>query len=222
DPDFVRPAVLRTVTSKEYAVARRKEINPARAAKQYKAGTIDGHTPTAGDDDEPSLAGRDLGDTIYLTCADGKGNIVSLIQSLFSDFGSGIVAGDTGIVLQNRGSLFNLKPGHPDQIGPHKRPRQTLLAAFVMKNGKPWLSFGVMGGDHQAQGHVQVLVNLIDFGMNIQEAGEAARVTHGTIHGATGVQLESAIGSTVREELAKRGHRILAGGSFGGFQGIWI
>ena len=96
-----------------------------------------------------------------------------------SDFGSGIVAGDPGIVLHNRGSGFNLTAGSPDQIAPHKRPLHTLIPAFVIKDGKPWLSFGVMGGDHQAQGHTQVLLNAIDFGMNVQEAGEAARVTHG-------------------------------------------
>lgn len=221
DPDFVPPSVLRTLVSKEYAAARRKEIDLAHAEARYKPGTIEGHTPTAGDDDD-NLTGRDLGDTIYLTCADGKGNVISLIQSLFSDFGSGIVAGDTGIVLHNRGSLFNLRPGHPDRIAPHKRPMHTLVPAFVMKDKKPWLSFGVMGGDHQAQGHVQVLVNLIDFGMNVQEAGEAARVTHGSDQGKTGIQLESGIGAAVREALARRGHVILPGGGFGGFQGILI
>jgi gamma-glutamyltranspeptidase/glutathione hydrolase len=224
DSDHVPPSVLKTLISKQYATTRRREIDPGHAASQYKAGVINGHSPTTGAEDEANLTGRDLGDTIYLTCADGKGNIISLIQSLFSDFGSGIVAGDTGIVLHNRGSLFNLSAGHPDQIAPHKRPMHTLIPAFVMKDGRPWLSFGVMGGDHQAQGHVQVLVNLIDFGMNVQEAGEAARANHGADHGRTGVQLESAIGPAVREALGRRGHTILPGGGsgFGGFQGILI
>ena len=132
-----------------------------------------------------------------MTAADGKGNFVSLIQSLFSDFGSGIVAGDTGILLHNRGSGFNLTPGSPDQIAPHKRPLHTLIPAFVMKDGRPWLSFGVMGGDHQAQGHTQVLLNAIDFGMNVQEAGEAARVTHGN----NGLLVESNVPESVRAAL---------------------
>ena len=220
DFDSVPPGVLKTLISKEYAVARRKEIDVSRAAPEYKAGAMKGISPSAAAEASANLTGRDLGDTIYLTCADRHGNIVSLIQSLFSDFGSGIVAGDTGIVLQNRGSLFNLTPGHPDLIGPHKRPLHTLVPALVMKDRRPWLSFGVMGGDHQAQGHVQVLANLIDFGMNVQEAGEAARMNHG----ANGLQLESAIPEAVRRALIARGHTIIPNGvgSFGGFQGILI
>ena len=139
-----------------------------------------------------------------MTAADGKGNVVSLIQSLFSDFGSGIVAGDTGIVLHNRGSAFNLTAGHPDQIAPHKRPLHTLIPAFVMKDGKPWFSFGVMGGDHQAQGHTQVLVNLIDFGMNVQEAGEAARVTSRQQRPAGRERRAAA----ARAALTQRGHKV--------------
>jgi gamma-glutamyltranspeptidase/glutathione hydrolase len=154
-----------------------------------------------------------------MTVADGEGNVVSLIQSLFSDFGSGIVAGDTGIVLHNRGSLFNLTTGHPNQIAPHKRPLHTLVPAFVMKGGKPWLSFGVMGGDHQAQGHVQVLTNLVDFGMNVQEAGEAARINHGM----NGIQVESAVSEAARAGLTNRGHQVTQSiGAYGGFQGILI
>src|SRR5216117_1601805 len=181
-------------------------ISFRRAAAGYRPGTIAGVTPRSGED-ELELTGRDLGDTIYMTCADGKGNIVSLIQSLFSDFGSGIVAGDTGIVLHNRGALFNLAPGHPDRIAPHKRPLHTLVPAFVAKDGQPWLSFGVMGGDHQAQGQTQVLVNLIDFGMNIQEAGEAARVNHG----GNGLMVESGVSEAARAGLARRGHRVSVG-----------
>jgi gamma-glutamyltranspeptidase/glutathione hydrolase len=157
-----------------------------------------------------------------MTAADGKGNFISLIQSLYSDFGSGIVAGDTGILLHNRGSGFNLTAGHPDQIAPHKRPLHTLIPAFVMKDGKPYFSFGVMGGDHQAQGHTQVLVNLIDFGMNVQEAGEAARINHGN----NGLLVERNVPQAARDGLTQRGHKVaVAGppsGAFGGFQGILL
>jgi gamma-glutamyltranspeptidase/glutathione hydrolase len=220
DPDFVPPAVLGTLISKEYAAARRKEISPARAATGYGPGPINGvASGTNEGEDKANLTGRDHGDTIYMTVADGNGNIVSLIQSLFSEFGSGIVAGETGIALHNRGALFNLVPGHPDRIAPHKRPLHTLIPAFVMKDNKPWLSFGVMGGDHQAQGHTQVLVNLIDFGMNIQEAGEAARVHHG----ANGLLVESAVGQPARAGLTRLGHRVVESiGAYGGFQGILI
>jgi gamma-glutamyltranspeptidase / glutathione hydrolase len=220
DPDFVPPSVLSTLVSKEYAAARRSEINPARAATGYGPGPISGVASGAnGGEDRANLTGRDHGDTIYLTVADGNGNAVSLIQSLFSEFGAGIVAGETGIALHNRGALFNLQPGHPDRIAPHKRPLHTLIPAFVTKDGKPWLSFGVMGGDHQAQGHTQVLVNLIDFGMNIQEAGEAARVHHG----ANGLLVESAVAQSVRAGLTRRGHRVSESiGAYGGFQGILI
>ena len=223
DPASVPPQVLKTLLSKDYAALRRKEIDKDRAAESYKAGVMPGVTPsTAVAEALQNFTGLDRGDTIYMTAADGQGNFVSLIQSLFSDFGSGIVAGDTGILLHNRGSGFNLTPGSPDQIGPHKRPLHTLIPAFVMKDGRPWLSFGVMGGDHQAQGHTQVLVNLIDFGMNVQEAGEAARVTHGN----NGLQVESNIPEAVRAALIQRGHKVFSnanpGGAFGGFQGILL
>jgi gamma-glutamyltranspeptidase / glutathione hydrolase len=217
DPASVPAAVLKTLISKEYAALRRRDIDPMRTAESYKPGTIAGATSSAGDEADQNFTGVDRGDTIYMTAADGKGNFVSLIQSLFSDFGSGIVAGDTGIILQNRGSLFNLTPGHPDQIAPHKRPLHTLIPAFIMKDGRPWVSFGVMGGDHQAQGHTQVVVNLVDFGMNIQEAGEAARVNHGN----NGLQVESGVPETSRAGLVERGHKVTVSvGAYGGFQGI--
>ena len=136
--------------------ARRKKSIPRRGG--LKPFALDGRaTPERGADP----AGR--GDTVYLTAADSDGNVVSLIQSLFEAFGSGIVAGDTGIVLQDRGNLFSLTPGHPNQIAPGRRPFHTLIPAMVMKDGVPWVSFGVMGGDMQAQGHAQILANLIDF-----------------------------------------------------------
>jgi gamma-glutamyltranspeptidase / glutathione hydrolase len=223
DPASVPPAVLKTLISKSYAAERRKEINKDHAAESYKAGVMPGVMPSAAIAEAlQNFTGLDRGDTIYMTAADGQGNFVSLIQSLFSDFGSGIVAGDTGILLHNRGSGFNLTPGSPDQIAPHKRPLHTLIPAFVMKDGKPWLSFGVMGGDHQAQGHTQVLVNAIDFRMNVQEAGEAARVNHGN----NGLLVESNIPQAVRDALIQRGHKVTSnanpGGAFGGFQGIML
>lgn len=220
DPDSVPAAVVRTLLSKKYAALRRKEIDRMRAARAYAPGAIDGNAPSpAGRDPGSQVEGRDHGDTIYLTAADGQGNMISLIQSLFNTFGAGIVAGDTGIALHNRGSLFTLEPGHPNRIAPHKRPFHTLVPAMVLKDGRPWLSFGVMGGDMQPQGHVQVLLNLIDFGMNIQDAGEAARVRHL----ANGVALESAIPLDVRVDLTRRGHRLMDGVDlWGGFQGILV
>jgi gamma-glutamyltranspeptidase/glutathione hydrolase len=220
DPGSVPASVLKTLISKEYAALRRKEIGD-HAAESYKAGPMPGATPSAPIAEAlQNFTGLDRGDTIYMTAADGKGNFISLIQSLFSDFGSGVVAGDTGIILHNRGSGFNLTPGSPDRIAPHKRPLHTLIPAFVMKDGVPWLSFGVMGGDHQAQGHTQALVNLIDFGMNVQEGGEAARVTHGN----NGLVVESNVPESVRAALVQRGHKVTSnanpGGAFGGYQGI--
>jgi gamma-glutamyltranspeptidase/glutathione hydrolase len=154
-----------------------------------------------------------------MTVADGRGNVVSLIQSLFASFGAGIVAGETGITLHNRGSGFVLTPGHPNRIAPHKRPLHTLVPAMIAKDGKPWASFGVMGGDNQAQAHAQIVANLIDFGMGIQQAGEAARMRH---QGAT-LALESGIDGDVRGALEARGHVVVDGrGLMGGFQGILI
>src|SRR4029078_2170837 len=131
-------------------------------------------------------------------------------------------AGDTGIVLHNRGALFNLTPGHPDQIAPHKRPLHRLVPHFIIKEGKPWVSFGVMGGDHQAQGHTQVVINLIDFGMNVQEAGEAARINPGN----SGLRVERTVPEAARAGLTERGHKVTVNsnpsGAFGGYQGIML
>jgi gamma-glutamyltranspeptidase/glutathione hydrolase len=205
---------LERMLSKEYAAERRKEIDPAKRAPRYAPLALDGRsTPDAGD--EP--IGR--GDTIYLTAADADGNVISLIQSLYETFGSGIVAGDTGIMLHNRGNLFTLADGHPNQIAPGKRPFHTLVPAMVLKDGLPWLSFGVMGGDMQAQGHAQVLSNLIDFGMNIQEAGEAPRFRDS----GNGLALETPFSAEARAGLTQRGHRLIdSRGAWGGFQGILI
>jgi gamma-glutamyltranspeptidase/glutathione hydrolase len=212
DPSTTPPQAVETMLSKDYATARRKEINPDKAADDYKPLSIAGLTP--GGTDDPT----GHGDTVYLTAADSDGNVISLIQSLYETFGSGIVAGDTGIVLQDRGSLFSLMPG-PNQLAPGKRPFHTLIPAMVLKDGVPWLSFGVMGGDMQAQGHAQVLANLIDFGMNIQEAGEAPRFRDT----GNGLALESPFSADARAGLTSRGHHIIGGhDSFGGFQGIMI
>jgi gamma-glutamyltranspeptidase/glutathione hydrolase len=214
DPESTPKQALERMISNEYAVERRKEINMEHAAVDYKPLSLPGRaTPAA--DDHPAAKG----DTVYLTVADAQGNMVSLIQSLFESFGSGIVAGQTGIVLQDRGALFTLAAGHPNVIAPNKRPFHTLVPAMVMKDGRPWLSFGVMGGDMQPQGHVQVLLNLIDFGMNVQEAGEAPRFRHS----AAGVALETAIGADARFGLNALGHRLIDQiGVFGGFQGILV
>ena len=210
DYDAMPPQILKDLLSKEYAAERAKRIDMNRAG-QWPARALLGGSPAS--DSHPEAHG----DTIYLTAADRDGNVVSLIQSIYESFGAGIVAGDTGIVLHNRGSLFSLRDGHPNRLAPGKRPFHTLVPAMVMKDGRPWLSFGVMGGDMQPQGHVQVLLNLIDFGMNVQEAGEAPRFRHSS----NGLALESAISPEARFGLDARGHRLITSiGAFGGFQGI--
>jgi gamma-glutamyltranspeptidase/glutathione hydrolase len=217
DPASVPEHVLRRLISKEYAAERRREIDRSRAAAEYAPGGMRPGDPAPRHDD--AFDGRDRGDTIYLAAADDKGNVISLIQSLYESFGAGIVAGDTGIALHDRGAGFRLDAGHPDRISPGKRPMHTLVPGMVMKDGKPWLSFGVMGGDMQPQGHAQVLANLIDFGMNVQEAGEAPRFRHMP----AGLALESAISAEARAGLASRGHRVIERrGAYGGFQGVLI
>jgi len=214
DPASTPSKAVERMLSKEYAAERRKEIKPDKAAERYAPLALEGRsTPDGGD--EP--IGR--GDTVYLTAADADGNVISLIQSLYETFGSGIVAGDTGIALHNRANLFTLAAGHPNQIAPGKRPFHTLIPAMVLKDGVPWLSFGVMGGDMQAQGHAQVLSNLIDFGMNIQEAGEAPRFRDS----GNGLALESPFSAEARAGLTSRGHQLIQShGVWGGFQGILI
>ncbi|HJR60102.1 MAG TPA: gamma-glutamyltransferase [Vicinamibacterales bacterium] len=213
DPGATPPEALRRMISKEYGAERRKEINPERAAREYRPLSIGGGSPSG--EEHPQAHG----DTIYLTAADKDGNVVSLIQSIYEAFGAGIVAGDTGIALHNRGSLFSLRAGHPNLIAPGRRPFHTLVPAMVMKDGAPWLSFGVMGGDMQPQGHVQVFLNMVEFGMNVQEAGEAPRFRHT----ANGLALESNISPEARFGLDARGHRLVTSiGAFGGFQGILI
>ena len=166
---------------------------------------------------ESSLRGGE--DTVYLTVVDRDRNVVSLIQSIFSQFGSGLVAGDTGIILHNRGAGFSFDEKSPNRLAGNKRPFHTLIPAMVFRDGRPWLSFGVMGGDMQAQGHVQVLLNIIDFGMDVQQAGEQPRIRHFE----RGLALESSISAEVRSQLTRMGHRLTeAAGSFGGYQAIMI
>lgn len=212
DPDFYIAPVERLI-SKKYADKRRALISPQIAAEFYPAGD----------------AVLEHGDTIYLTVADSDGNMVSLIQSNYGDLGSGMTPPELGFQLQNRGQLFSLKEGHANIYQPGKRPFHTIIPAFVMKEDKPWLSFGLMGGAMQPQGHAQIIVNLIDFDMNIQEAGDAARMRHVGSSQPTDQQmadggmvyLESGIASSVRNELKKMGHSIADGTiSMGGYQAI--
>ena len=159
----------------------------------------------------------DHGETIYLTVADREGNMISFINSVFEYFGSGVVAPGTGFVLQNRGAGFTLEEGHPNRIAPRKRPFHTLIPGFVTKDGSPFLSFGVMGGSMQPQGHVQLLLNLLVFDMDLQDAVDAPRFRS---MGGTSVRLESPISDEVSAALEAMGHRIAYGGSFGGAQAI--
>jgi gamma-glutamyltranspeptidase/glutathione hydrolase len=202
DPEKTRLPVP-TIISKEYAKRQRARIDQKKASPGYESGIADGSS-----------------DTVYLTVVDEERNVVSFINSIFHNFGSGVVVPGTGVLLQNRGALFTLQKGHPNQLAPRKRPYQTIIPAMAFKDGKPWLSFGVMGGDMQPQGHVQVLLNMLDFGMNVQEAGEASRFRH---HPAEGLALESGVDATVAQELSRMGHDVrVRPGQFGGYQAIEI
>jgi len=213
DPKFAK-VNLDHLISREYALERLKLFNPKETLESIPAG-------------EGILQS---GDTVYLTVADMEGNMVSFIQSNYLGFGSGVVPEGLGFTLQDRGTLFSLKKGHPNELAPGKRPFHTIIPGFVTKDGQPVFSFGVMGGSMQPQGHVQVLCNIIDFGMNIQEAGDAPRFRHGGSSQPYGgvmkdggtVYLESGIPAEVRRELAQRGHKVaITVGGYGGFQGIW-
>jgi gamma-glutamyltranspeptidase/glutathione hydrolase len=216
DPAFNKLPTEQLI-SKKYAVERGKLLNLQAAAKDVLPGN-------------PLLA---HGDTIYLTVVDKDRNCCSLIQSNFGSFGSFVVPGDVGFVMQNRGQLFALDDNHLNRLEPHKRPFHTIIPAMVTKDGKPWLCFGVMGGDMQAQGHVQILVDLIDFDMNLQEAGDEARVRHDGSAEPTGeaaepdggkVYVEPLVSPDVVAALVKKGHHVAParGGGFGGYQAILI
>jgi gamma-glutamyltranspeptidase/glutathione hydrolase len=221
DPAFAKIPVAQLI-SKQYAADRRKLIDPAHAAKEIEAGN----------------PGLEQGDTIYLCTADDEGNMVSLIQSNYRGMGSGIVVPGLGFMFQDRGQLFSMDPNHANVYAPGKRPFHTIIPGFVMKDGKPWEAFGVMGGGMQPQGHAQVLTNQIDFGLGVQEAGDASRWQHESGQEPTGagvtegaakvdaagfVDLESGIPYETARELRKRGHDVrLDVGGYGGYQAIKV
>lgn len=211
DMDFAAVPV-RGLISKEYAAERRKLIGP-RAARRLDAGN-------------PALHD---GDTIYLCTADGEGNMVSLIQSNYRGMGCGICPEGLGFGLQDRGELFSLEPGQANTYAPGKRPFHTIIPAFATRDGEPWLAFGVMGGGTQPQAHAQIIMNLVDFGMNLQEAGDAPRLLHTGSSQPTGTTmtdggtayLETGFAYEVVRTLSGMGHRIQVDvGSFGGYQAI--
>jgi gamma-glutamyltranspeptidase/glutathione hydrolase len=215
DPAFENLPTAQLI-SKAYADRQRSKIDLAKAAVNIKAG-------------DPKL---EHGDTVYLTVVDKDRNCCSMIQSLYFGFGSQVVPGHVGFALQNRGSLFALEDTHLNRLEPHKRPFHTIIPAMVTKDGQPWFSFGVMGGDMQPQGHVEVLVNMIDFGMNPQMAGDASRIRHGGSETPTGIPeeprggtvfLESGFPPETLSKLEALGHKLgKATGSYGGYQGIFI
>jgi len=212
DPAF-NDVPVEGLLDKDYARERAQLIDPSKPAKAVEPG----NPPTEGD-------------TIYLTTADEAGNMVSLIQSNYRGMGSGVTPAGLGFVLQNRGELFNLDPNHSNVFEPGKRPFHTIIPAFVTKDGKPVMSYGVMGGATQPQMHAQILINIIDFGMNLQEAGDAPRILHTGSGQPTGaemndggtVHLENGFSKHTRRELIKMGHTLQeAVGPFGGYQAIW-
>jgi gamma-glutamyltranspeptidase/glutathione hydrolase len=215
DPEFAKVPVAELI-SPAYADKRRQLIDQRKALTAVDAG-------------DPKLGASE---TIYLCVVDKDRNCVSLIQSNYMGFGSGLVPGDLGFALQNRGTLFALDADHLNRLEPHKRPFHTIIPALVTKDGKPWFVFGVMGGDMQPQGQAQVLCNLIDFGMNVQEAGEAPRLEHVGSATPTGrpamggggtVLAERGMPEAVVDELMRRGHHVIRTPvNGGGYQGILI
>ena len=199
--------------SKEYANERSKLINLKKSSKSFNPGNLE------------------IGDTIYLTVADSFGNMVSLIQSNYRGMGSGVVPDNTGFMLQDRGEMFSLDPNHMNSLMPGKRPFHTIIPAFVTKNDKPFISFGLMGGAMQPQGHAQIIVNLVDFKMNLQEAGDAPRIRHVGSSQPTGekmldggyLSLEKSFDKNEISKLKKMGHKFQYDlGGFGGYQAIMI
>ena len=213
DPAFNK-IPLPQLLSKEYADTQRAMIDLETSASSYHAGDFE----------------IEMGNTTYLTVADKNGNMVSLIQSIYSEFASGMVPDGLGFVLQNRGQMFNVQNrDHANALEPGKRPFHTIIPAFVTKDGTPYMSFGLMGGAVQPQGHAQIIVNILDFGMNLQEAGDAPRMRHRGSSQPTGsvmtdggtLNLESGFDYETIRELRKKGHRISFGvGIYGGYQAI--
>jgi len=213
DPAFMDVSVEKLI-SEEYARERKALIDMQSAAREFPHG-------------DPEILRE--GDTIYLTTADSEGNMVSLIQSNYRGMGSGMTPPGLGFVLQDRGELFNLQAGHPNSFAPGKLPFHTIIPAFITRNGKPLISFGLMGGEMQPQGHAQIVVNIVDFGMNLQEAGDAPRIHHSGSSEPTGetmtdggiVNLETGFEYEVNRDLMNRGHKIqYALGPYGGYQAI--
>lgn len=215
DPEFNK-IPLQELLSDDYTAQRKDLIDLEKAANTYPAGDME----------------IESGNTTYLTVADKDGNMVSFIQSIYSEFASGMVPDGLGFVLQNRGQMFNVQDrNHANALEPGKRPFHTIIPAFITKEGKPWVSFGLMGGAVQPQGHAQIVVNVVDFGMNLQEAGDAPRMRHRGSSQPTGskmvnggtLYLESGFESETLRELRKKGHRIGFGvGMYGGYQAIGV
>ena len=212
DPDF-NDIDIHYLISKEYADLRAKHINPLKSSISDNAGSL-----------------KD-GDTIYLTTADKEGNMVSLIQSNYRGMGSGMVPPGLGFMIQNRGELFSLDKDHANSLVGGKRPFHTIIPAFITKDNKPFISFGVMGGATQPQAHAQIAINIIDFNLNLQEAGDAPRIVHTGSSQPTGetmvnggsLSLEKAFTETIIEELKTKGHIInYQPGIFGGYQAIML
>ena len=212
DPDFNK-IPTKYLISKNYAEKRRKEIDTLKASKSVNPGKLEN------------------GDTIYLTTSDREGNMVSLIQSNYRGMGSGMVPPGLGFMLQDRGELFSLEEGHFNVYEPKKRPFHTIIPAFITKDGNPWVSFGLMGGAMQPQGHAQIVINLIDFKMNLQEAGDAPRIRHSSDEQPTGgkmmdggkIYLESGFDYESIRKLMKFGHEVgFDLGSYGGYQAIQV
>ena len=218
DPDFA--AFPMDLLSDRYGRERFALIDPARATPEFGPG-------------EPKLEGE--GDTTYMTVADKDGMMVSLIQSNYRGMGSGLTPPGMGFMFQDRGELYSLDPDHPNAYAPSKRPFQTIIPAFVKKDGEPYMTLGLMGGGMQPQGHVQVLINMVDYGMNLQEAGDAARINHDggrqpteplsgpSVDPLGTLNVEPGIPAATVERLRAMGHRVEVidnGIMFGGYQAI--
>ena len=211
DPNFSKIPTSELI-SKQYANERLKLLNKKKAAQRYDAGL-------------------ENGDTIYLTVADKYGNMVSLIQSNYRGMGSVMVPKNLGFMLQDRGEMFSLDPNHKNSLAGGKRPFHTIIPAFITKDDEPLISFGLMGGAMQPQGHAQIVINLIDFNMNLQEAGDAPRIRHIGSSQPTGemmvdggyLSLESSFSDQTRQTLIKMGHKLKYDkGGFGGYQAIML
>jgi gamma-glutamyltranspeptidase/glutathione hydrolase len=212
DPAFADVPVPWLI-SKEYARARAKKIDPRHAAVRVGPG-------------DPRLDS----DTVYLCAADGEGNMISLIQSVYSSFGSTICPDGVGFAMQNRGQAFSLDPAHRNRLEPKKRPFHTIIPAFLTRQGAPVMAFGVMGGDIQPQGHAQVVMNMLDFGMSVQQATDVPRIAHDGSSAPWGGEMtnggevipELGLDPKVLEGLAALGHRIGKNPeALGGYQAIW-